>query len=163
LKPLLIGRTEGNPLFLEESVRTLVETRAFVGEPGAYRLARPIDTIQMPATVQAILAARMDSLPPELKPRLQAASVIGMDVPVALLELIAEMSVDELGAAWAALQTAEFLYETRLFPDLEYTFKHALTHEIAYGGVLQDRKRALHGAVAEALERLHADRLGEQV
>ena len=163
LKPLLIERTEGNPLFLEESVRTLVETRAFVGEPGAYRLARSIDTIQMPATVQAILAARMDRLPPELKRLLQAASVIGKDVPVALLESIAETSGDELRAALAALQAAEFLYETRLFPDLEYTFKHALTHEIAYSGVLQERKRALHAAVVEALERLHADRLGEQV
>jgi tetratricopeptide (TPR) repeat protein len=163
VKPVLIERTEGNPLFLEESVRTLVETRALVGEPGAYRLTRSIDTIQMPATMQAILAARIDRLSPELKRLLQAASVIGKDVPVALLESIAEMTGDELRGALAALQTAEFLYETRLFPDLEYTFKHALTHEMAYGGVLQDRKRALHAAVVEALERLHADRLGEQV
>jgi class 3 adenylate cyclase/tetratricopeptide (TPR) repeat protein len=161
LKPLLIQRTEGNPLFLEESVRTLVETRAFAGEAGAYRLTRSIDAIQMPATVQAILAARIDRLPPELKRLLQAASVIGKDVPVALLESIVEMGGDELRAALAALQTAEFLYETRLFPDLEYTFKHALTHEIAYAGVLQDRKRALHAALTEALECLHADR--EQV
>jgi class 3 adenylate cyclase/tetratricopeptide (TPR) repeat protein len=163
LKPLLIERTEGNPLFLEESVRTLVETRGFVGEPGAYRLTRSVDTIQMPATVQAILAARIDRLPPELKRLLQAASVIGKDVPVALLESIAEMTGEELRGALSALQTAEFLYETRLFPDLEFTFKHALTHEIAYGGVLQDRKRALHAALAEALERLQANRLVEQV
>jgi len=163
LKPLLIARTEGNPLFLEESVRTLVETRAFLGEPGAYRLTRSIDSIQMPATVQAILAARIDRLPPELKRLLQAASVIGKDVPVALLESITEITGDELRGALTALQTAEFLYETRLFPDLEYTFKHALTHEIAYSGVLQDRKRALHAAVVDALERLHADRLIEQV
>ena len=163
LKPLLIERTEGNPLFLEESVRTLVETRAFVGEPGAYRLTRSVDAIQMPATVQAILAARIDRLPPELKRLLQAASVIGKDVPVALLESIVEMAGEDLRGALATLQTAEFLYETRLFPDLEYTFKHALTHEIAYGGVLQDRKRTLHAALLEALERLHADRLIEQV
>jgi len=163
LKPLLIERTEGNPLFLEESVRTLVETRVFAGEPGAYRLNRSIDAIQMPATVQAILAARIDRLPPELKRLLQAASVIGKDVPVALLESIVEMGGDELRGALATLQTAEFLYETRLFPDLEYTFKHALTHEIAYAGVLQDRKRALHAALVAALEHLHADRLIEQV
>jgi class 3 adenylate cyclase/tetratricopeptide (TPR) repeat protein len=163
LKPLLIERTEGNPLFLEESVRTLVETRAFVGEPGAYRLTRSVDAIQMPATVQAILAARIDRLPPELKRLLQAASVIGKDVPVALLESIVEMAGEDLRGALTALQTAEFLYETRLFPDLEYTFKHALTHEIAYGGVLQDRKRALHAVLVDALERLHADRLIGQV
>ena len=163
LKALLIERTEGNPLFLEESVRTLVETRAFAGEPGAYRLTRSIDAIQMPATVQAILAARIDRLSPDLKRLLQAASVIGKDVPVALLEPVVDIAGEELRGALAALQTAEFLYETRLFPDLEYTFKHALTHEIAYGGVLQDRKRALHAALVDVLERLHADRLTEQV
>jgi len=163
LKTLLIERTEGNPLFLEESVRTLVETRAFAGEPGAYRMTRSIETIQMPATVQAILAARVDRLSPDLKRLLQAASVIGKDVPVTLLESIVELAGEELRGALTALQTAEFLYETRLFPDLEYTFKHALTHEIAYGGVLQDRKRALHAALVDALERLYADRLIEQV
>jgi tetratricopeptide (TPR) repeat protein len=163
LKPLLIERTEGNPLFLEESVRTLVETRGLVGEPGAYRLARPVEALQMPSTVQAILASRIDRLSPDLKRLLQAASVVGKDVPVALLESIVEVAGDELRAALTELQTAEFLYETRLFPDLEFTFKHALTHETAYGGVLHDRRRALHGALVDALERLHADRLVEQV
>jgi class 3 adenylate cyclase/tetratricopeptide (TPR) repeat protein len=161
LAPLLIARTEGNPLFLEESVRTLVETGALVGEPGAYRLARPAATIQMPATVQAILAARIDRLRPELKRLLQAAAVVGKDVPVTLLAAIAEMADDALQAALGELQTAELLYEARLFPDLEYTFKHALTHEVAYGGVLQERRRALHATILETLERLHADRLGE--
>jgi class 3 adenylate cyclase len=161
LAPVLIARTEGNPLFLEESVRTLVETGALVGEPGGYRLDRPAATIQMPATVQAILAARIDRLRPELKRLLQAAAVVGKDVPVALLTAVAEMTDDALHAALAELQRAELLYETRLFPDLEYTFKHALTHEVAYGGVLQERRRALHGTILETLERLYADRLGE--
>jgi class 3 adenylate cyclase/tetratricopeptide (TPR) repeat protein len=163
LKRVLIARTEGNPLFLEESVRTLVETRVLVGEPGAYRLAKSLDAVQVPATVQAILAARIDRLRPELKRLLQAASVVGKDVPVALLEPIAEMAEDELRQALAELQTAEFLYEARLFPDLEYTFKHALTHDVAYSGILQDRRRALHAAIVEAIERIHAGRLAEQV
>jgi class 3 adenylate cyclase/tetratricopeptide (TPR) repeat protein len=163
LTPLLIDRTEGNPLFLEESVRTLVETHVLVGEAGAYRLAKPVEAIQVPATVQAILAARIDRLHPGLKWLLQAASVVGKDVPVALLEAIADMTEDELRRALAALQTAEFLYEARLFPDLEYTFKHALTHEVAYGTVLHDRRRALHAAIVSAIERLYADRLAEQV
>jgi class 3 adenylate cyclase/tetratricopeptide (TPR) repeat protein len=163
LKRLLIERTEGNPLFLEESVRTLVETRVLVGEPGAYRLARPLDTIQMPATVQAILSARIDRLPPELKRLLQAAAVVGKDVPVSVLESIADLQGDDLRRALTELQTAEFLYETRLFPDLEYTFKHALTHETAYGSVLHDRRRTLHAAIAEAIEARYADRLGEHV
>ena len=161
LPPLLIARTEGNPLFLEETVRTLVETGALVGEPGAYRLDRPAATIQMPATVQAILAARIDRLRPELKRLLQAAAVVGKDVPVALLTAVAEMGNDILHPALGELQTAELLYEARLFPDLEYTFKHALTHEVAYNGVLQERRRALHATILETLERLHAERLGE--
>ena len=124
-------------------------------------LDRPAATIQMPATVQAILAARIDRLRPELKRLLQAAAVVGKDVPVALLTAVAEMGNDDLHPALGELQTAELLYEARLFPDLEYTFKHALTHEVAYNGVLQERRRALHATILETLERLHADRLGE--
>jgi class 3 adenylate cyclase/tetratricopeptide (TPR) repeat protein len=161
LAPLLIARTEGNPLFLEESVRALVETGALVGEPGAYRLARAAATIQVPATVQAILAARIDRLRPELKRLLQAAAVVGKDVPMALLAAVAELADDALPGALGELQAAELLYEARLFPDLEYTFKHALTHEVAYGSVLQERRRALHATILETLERVHADRLGE--
>jgi class 3 adenylate cyclase/tetratricopeptide (TPR) repeat protein len=163
LKQVLIARTEGNPFFLEESVRTLVETGALTGDRGAYRLVRPLPTIQVPATVQAILAARIDRLRPELKRLLQAASVVGKNVPVSLLEAIAEMTEDELRHALEELQTAELLYEARLFPDLEYTFKHALTHEVAYGGVIQERRRVLHAAIVTAMERLYADRLAEQV
>ena len=163
LKTLLIDRTEGNPLFLEESVRTLVESAALVGEAGAYRLAKAVAAIEVPPTVQAILATRIDRLAPALKRLLQAASVVGKDVPFALLEAIAEIGGDELRHALSELQTAEFLYEARLFPDLEYTFKHALTHDVAYGSLLEDRRRALHAAVVEVIERLHADRLGEEI
>jgi class 3 adenylate cyclase/tetratricopeptide (TPR) repeat protein len=161
LKTLLIARTEGNPLFLEESVRALAETGVLLGDPGAYRLGGPADRVQVPATVQAILAARIDRLRPEIKRLLQAASVIGKDVPMLLLEAIADLRDDELRQALAELQAAEFLYEARLFPDLEYTFKHALTHEVAYGSVLAERRRALHGAVVEVIERTHSDRLIE--
>src|SRR5215831_6837240 len=82
---------------------------------------------------------------------------------MALLEAIGDMRGDELRPALAELQTAEFIYETSLFPDLEYTFKHALTHEVAYGSVLAERRRALHAAIVEAIERVHADRLLEHV
>jgi len=163
LKQLLIRRTEGNPLFLEESVRTLVESRALSGGAGAYRLDRDLGSIQIPATVQAILATRIDRLRPELKRVLQAASVIGKDVPFMVLEPIAEMSGDDLRSALQELQTAEFLYEITLFPNLEYTFKHALTHEVTYGSLLQDRRRALHAHIVDAIERLNAERLAEHV
>ncbi len=163
LKQLLIERTEGNPFFLEESVRTLVETKTLEGPPGAYRLTRAPAGVQIPATVQAILAARIDRLSPEDKRLLQAAAVVGKDVPFTLLHAIAELPEEALRQGLARLQTAEFLYEARLFPDLEYTFKHALTHEVAYGSVLQERRRALHARILEAIERIYADRLTEHI
>jgi tetratricopeptide (TPR) repeat protein len=163
LKQLLIARTEGNPFFLEESVRTLVETGMLVGEPGAYRLAHALPTIQVPATVQAVLAARIDRLLPEDKHLLQTAAVIGTDVPCALLQAIADVPEETLHRGLAYLQAAEFLYETRLFPEPEYTFKHALTHEVAYGSLLLERRRVLHARIVAVLEALAGDQLAEQV
>jgi class 3 adenylate cyclase/tetratricopeptide (TPR) repeat protein len=163
LKQLLIARTEGNPFYLEESVRTLVETGMLVGEPGAYRLAQALPTIQVPATVQAVLAARIDRLLPEEKRLLQTAAVVGTEVPLPLLQAIAELPEATLYRGLAHLQAAEFLYETRLFPEPEYTFKHALTHEVAYSSLLQERRRGLHGRLVEALEALTPDRVVEQV
>jgi tetratricopeptide (TPR) repeat protein len=162
LKRLLIERTEGNPFFLEESVRALVEIGGLVGERGAYRPLHPLDSLQVPATVQAVLAARIDRLPPEEKRLLQTAAVIGTEVPFALLQAIVELSEEALRRALSHLQAAEFLYETSLFPELAYTFKHALTHEVAYGSLLHERRRALHARIVEASERLSADRLPEQ-
>ena len=161
LKQLLIARTEGNPLFLEESVRTLVETRALVGERGAYLLTRDVTTIEVAPTVQAVLAARIDRLPPEDKRLLQAAAVIGKDVPFLLLRAIAEIPEEGLHHGLARLQAAEFVYETSLFPDPELTFKHALTHDVTYGSLLQDRRRALHARIVEAIEAAYFDRLTE--
>jgi tetratricopeptide (TPR) repeat protein len=159
----LIERTEGNPFFLEESVRALVETGVLVGERGAYRLAKSLDNLQVPATVHAVLAARIDRLSPAEKRLLQTAAVIGTEVPFTLLQAIAELFEEELRRGLGHLQAAEFLYETSLFPELAYTFKHALTHEVTYGGLLLERRRALHAGIVEAIERLYADRLPEQV
>src|SRR5262244_516475 len=163
LRRTLIARTEGNPFFLEESVRTLVETQVLVGERGAYRLAKAPQAWQIPATAQAILAARIDRLPPEDKRLLQAASVIGKDVPFALLQTIADSSEDDLRQALSHLQGAEFLYQASSFPELEYTFKHALTHEVTYGSVLLSRRRELHAQVIRAIEELYPERLAEQI
>jgi class 3 adenylate cyclase/tetratricopeptide (TPR) repeat protein len=163
LKRILIERTEGNPLFLEESVRTLAEAQALIGERGAYRLGQDATAIQVPATVQAILAARIDRLAPAEKRLLQAAAVIGKDVPFALLLAIAERAEEDLRRGLAHLQAAEFLYEARLFPDLDYTFKHALTHEVTYGGLLQERRRDLHARIVDAIETLYPDRLGGEI
>ena len=113
-KRLLIERTEGNPLFLEEWVRSLIETRELAGDRGAYRLSAPVTAIEVPATVQAILAARIDRLPPEDKGLLQAAAVIGNEVPYLLLQAIAEIPEGALRQRLSALQAGEFLYETSL-------------------------------------------------
>src|SRR5262249_47783376 len=144
-----------------ESVRTLVETAALVGTPGAYRLAHPLQGMPVPATVQAVLAARIDRLPPEDKHLLQTAAVIGTDVPFALLRAIADVPEAVLHHGLAHLQAAEFLYETRLFPEQEYTFTHALTYEVAYGSLLLERRRVLHARIVEALEGLAGDGVAE--
>src|SRR6516162_5729542 len=163
LTPLLIARTEGNPFFLEESVRALVETGVLVGAPGAYRLVKPLQDLQVPATVQAVLAARIDRLSPEEKRLLQTAAVAGTEVPFVLLQAIAEASEEALHRGLTHLQAAKFLYETRLFPEPEYTFKHALTHEVAYGSLLLERRRVLHARIVESLEALAPERRAEQV
>jgi class 3 adenylate cyclase/tetratricopeptide (TPR) repeat protein len=162
LKRLLIDRTQGNPFFLEETVRSLSESRALTGAPGDYRLATALPAIQIPATVHAVLAARIDRLPPDDKRLLQLASVVGKDVPLPLLRAIADMPEQDLRRCLARLQTAEFLYETRLFPDPEYTFRHALTLDVAYGSLLHERRRELHARIVDTLERLYPDRLLEQ-
>ena len=162
LTRMLIARTEGNPFFLEESVQTLVETQVLAGDRGAYRLAKTPDAWQIPATAQAILAARIDRLAPEDKRLLQTAAVIGKNVPFTLIQAIMDLPEEHLRRGLSHLQAAEFLYEAQLFPDLEYTFKHALTHEVAYQGLLHDRQRALHARITEAIERLVPERVAEQ-
>jgi class 3 adenylate cyclase/tetratricopeptide (TPR) repeat protein len=168
LKQLLIDRTEGNPFFLEESVRALFEQRVLVRSTGgaggpSLLLTKPLTEFRLPATVQAVLAARIDRLPTREKRLLQTAAVIGTEVPFPLLQAIAELPEGGLRMGLQHLQAAEFLYETRLFPEPEYTFKHALTHEVAYSSLLQGRRRSLHARIVEALEQLHADYRAEQV
>lgn len=163
LKAQLIERTQGNPFFLEESVQTLVETRMVIGERGAYRLAKPAGAVRVPSTVQAVIAARIDRLPPEEKQLLETAAVIGKDVPFTLIQAVSDQDEDALRRSLAHLQATEFLYEASLFPDLEYTFKHGLTHEVAYGTLLNEQRRALHARIVEAIEQLYGDRLAEQV
>ncbi len=163
LKAVLIERTGGNPFFLEESVRAAVETGVLVGDRGDYRLARPAGEIRVPATVQAVLAARIDRLPPEDRTLLRTAAVIGTDVPFALLLAVADLTEETLRAVLVQLQGSEFLYETRVVPESGFAFKHALTHEVAYAGLLQDQRRALHTRIMEAIEQRYSNRLAEQV
>jgi class 3 adenylate cyclase/tetratricopeptide (TPR) repeat protein len=162
LKQLLIERG-GNPFFLEETVRALVETQALSGERGHYRLMRPVGNIVVPPTVHAILAARIDRLHPSDKNLLQIASVAGREVPLAVLRPMTDLTEDALNHALEHLQTAEFLFESGLYPDVEYSFTHALTHEVTYNGLLRARRSSLHARLVNAIETLYRDRLGEHI
>ena len=161
LKEYLIERTEGNPFFLEECVRSFVETGVLIGPRGARRRALEVDGIHVPVpdTVEAVLAARIDRLSPEHKRLLQSAAVIGREVPFALLEAVTGEADVGTRPGLAVLQSGEFLYESRMIPDLQYMFKHALTQEVAYKALLQERRLPLHGQVVAGLERLYADNL----
>src|SRR5918994_2573512 len=163
LKQRLLAASEGNPLFLEESVRNLVDAGVLSGARGAYRLVRQPDGIEVPVSVAAIIAARIDRLGTAEKTVLQLAAVVGEDVPLALLEAVCELPAEELHGALADLRARELLYETRLFPDIAYAFRHGLTRRVAYDGLLHEGRRALHARVAETFEARHADHLDEVI
>src|SRR5258705_4752613 len=152
LKTVLVERTDGNPLFLEESVRALVETQALVGEPGARRLAKALETVQVPVSVQAVLAARIDRLTPAAKHVLQSASVIGKDVPFPVLAEIADLPDEGLRAGLAVLQAGELLYQASFFPRIEDTVQHALTPQVAYRCLVHETQRGLHARIVGVLQ-----------
>ncbi len=161
LKSMLIERTEGRPLFLEELVRGLKESGILVERDGALHLEGNVAQINLPGSVQDVLASRIDRLAPELKRLLQTASVIGRTVPVQLLEKIAALTGDVIADRLGRLQEAEFLYEQHGSADPTFQFKHALTEEVAYASLPQETRRSLHGQLVAAMEHTYADRLEE--
>ena len=161
LKSMLIERTEGRPLFLEELVRGLKESGILAERDGALRLERTVDQVDLPGSVQDVLASRIDRLDAELKRMLQMASVIGRNVPVRLLEGIAALPRDVMADRLARLQEAEFLYEQHGSIDPTFQFKHALTEEVAYASLTQETRRTLHGQLVAAMENEYASRLEE--
>ena len=152
VKQVLIERTQGNPFFLEESVRNLAEHDVLAGGRGAYRLARPPEGTHIPENVHAVLAGRIDRLSAADKQVLQAAAAIGKDVPRRLLEAAADVAAADLEASLGRLQSREFLHEAALDPERAYAFTHALTQEVAYAGLVRDRRHALHARILAALE-----------
>ncbi|MEN8160238.1 MAG: AAA family ATPase, partial [Myxococcota bacterium] len=156
------ARTGGNPFFTEEVAQTLIESGHLEGERGAYRLVTPIERLEVPANVKSVLAARIDRLQEREKRLLQVASVIGKDFPEPLLAEVAELPEAEPKDALAALRRSEFLHEAAIYPVVEYSFKHPLTQEVALGSQLKERRRAVHAAVARAIERRDADQLEER-
>jgi predicted ATPase len=154
-------RTGGNAFFIEEVVQVLAEAGNLAGARGAYRLARPSAELKLPATVQAVLAARIDRLKEREKHVLQTAAVIGKEFSEAVLKRVVDLPEAELAAALGKLTASEFVYEQALYPELEYTFKHALTQEVAYGSLLIERRQAIHERAAEAIEALFGAGLPE--
>jgi class 3 adenylate cyclase len=162
LRALLLERAGGNPFFSEELVRGLAESGALEGQPGAYHCARPIDNLELPATVQSILAARIDRLGDEEKGLLQAAAVAGRQVTETILLAIGGFAREDLFAVLGQLSDAGLLIQQSLYPEAEYAFRHPLTHEVAYNSQLAARRAETHALVARALEDLHRDDLDEQ-
>jgi adenylate cyclase len=158
---LIHERTQGNPFFIEEIVRELAEAGYLEGERGAYRLVRPVEGAGVPATVQAILAARIDRLGSAAKQLLQVASVVGKELDFKALRLTAGLDEDEIDSALCELTDAGFLYEAEMYPDRVFAFRHPLTREVAYGTQLADRRAATHAAAARAMIELEPDRLDE--
>ena len=159
LGQLLFQKTEGTPFFLEECVRSFYEAGILVGERGSYRLTTSLEDFEIPSTIQAVLAARIDRLSGLTRNLLQIASVVGRDVPLPILQAVAGLDEDILDDLLSELQSAEFLIETRIQPEVEFSFKHALTQEVAYNTVLKERRREIHLELMNTIERIYHDRI----
>ena len=189
LKRIIIEKTEGNPFFMEETVQVLLDEGALVRN-GTTRLTKPLRELKIPPTVQAILAARIDRLPPDQKDLLQTLAVIGMEFKLGLVRKVwepptisaiastnprrtttaltllreeADSGASDLDSMLSELQLGEFIYEQPAVGDIEYTFKHALTHDVAYNSVLNERRRLLHERIGSGLESVYRDNLSDHL
>jgi class 3 adenylate cyclase/tetratricopeptide (TPR) repeat protein len=162
LRRLIIDKTEGNPFYMEETVQLLLDEGALVRN-GTIKLTRPLADLKIPPTVQAILATRIDRLPAGEKDLLQILAVMGKEYPLGLIRKVTGKPEDELEQMLGDLQFGEFIYEQPALPDVVYTFKHTLTHEVAYRSVLNERRKPLHERTAEAIESLFADQLDDHL
>jgi predicted ATPase/class 3 adenylate cyclase len=162
LKRLIVDRTEGNPFFMEETVQVLFDEGALVRN-GVVKLTRPLNQLKIPPTVQAILASRIDRLAPDQKDLLQTLAVIGTEFKLGLVCKVAAKPGAELEPMLSELQLGEFIYEQPAVGDIEYIFKHALTHDVAYHSVLNERRRILHGRIGAALESIYSDNVDDHL
>ncbi|MGH7388106.1 MAG: ATP-binding protein, partial [Candidatus Rokuibacteriota bacterium] len=163
LQAFVVDKAEGNPFFIEELVRSLEELGAVRRAGERLVVSARLDQVAVPDTIEEVVLARIRRLEEPLQRLLEVASVIGKNVPFPLLRAVTAQPDEKLGAGLDRLQAAEFLYEARAFPELEHTFKHALTHDVAYGGVKAAERRDLHARIVRAIESLYRDRLGEHV
>ena len=162
LKRLIIERTEGTPFFMEEMVQALFED-GVLQRNGAVKLAKSMSAVKVPATVQAMLASRIDRLPAEEKELLQTLAVLGREFPLGLVQRVTLKPDDELERMLSRLQAGEFIYEQPAAGDIEYIFKHALTQEVAYNALLVERRKLLHERAGQALESMFAEQLEDHL
>ncbi len=160
LRELILGRAGGNPLFVEELTHSLLENGSIHKEDSQYVLSQGASEIQVPDTIQGIIAARIDRVEENLKRIMQVASVIGTEFAYRVLQTIMGMRED-LKSHLLNLQGLEFIYEKQLFPELEYIFKHALTQEVAYNSLLLKRRKEIHEKIGRAIEEIYAERQEE--
>jgi class 3 adenylate cyclase/tetratricopeptide (TPR) repeat protein len=162
VKKLIIERTEGNPFFMEEMYQAMLEDRV-IARNGAVTLVKPLKSARIPTTVQGVLAARIDRLPADAKQLLQTLSVIGREFPMSLIRAVIARSDDDLNRMLNDLQLGEFIYEQPALGDTEFTFKHALTQEVAYNSLLIESRKLLHERIGAATEALYPDRVEDHV
>jgi class 3 adenylate cyclase/tetratricopeptide (TPR) repeat protein len=162
VRAMVSRKAEGNPFFLEEIVRSLVETGALRRDNGRYVLARSAGDIHVPDTIQDLIMARIDRLADEQKRTVQVASVIGREFALRLLKRISDIR-EQVERCLGELKSLEFIYEKTLFPDPEYIFKHALTHDVAYASILVSQRKDLHALIGRAIEEVYADRMEERL
>jgi class 3 adenylate cyclase/tetratricopeptide (TPR) repeat protein len=160
LRDLIVRKAEGNPFFVEEVLRSLLEVGVLRQRDGRYVLTKPISEVYVPDTIQDVIMARIDRLEEAPKRALQLASVIGREFTVRLLERISDVQA-QLDRFLQELKVLEFIYERSFYPELAYMFKHALTHDVAYNSLLVQRRKELHRLIAMAIEALYAERLPE--
>jgi class 3 adenylate cyclase/tetratricopeptide (TPR) repeat protein len=157
---LVTSKAEGNPFYIEEVTKALLETGALRRRNGSLELTRSAGDVYVPATIQEVILTRIDRLQSDAREAIQLASVIGREFTARLLSRISLAQV-RLEGVLAELKNLELIYEKAYFPELSYMFKHALTHDVAYSTLLDERKKALHSIVAASVEELYADRLAE--
>jgi class 3 adenylate cyclase/tetratricopeptide (TPR) repeat protein len=162
IRSRIVAKAQGNPLFLEELVQSLAETGSFEGEPGDYRLSKPADRIEIPQTIHTVLAARIDRLDGLPKTLLQTSAVVGADVSIALLSGMLEVPAGKISGYLKQLEESDFLRRVKRVGS-EYSFKHELIREVAYGTMLQGTRRSLHGKAVATIESRFGDRLDEHI
>jgi tetratricopeptide (TPR) repeat protein len=161
LRRLILDRTQGNPFFIEEMVQALFDEGVVVHDGAAVKVARPLSRVHIPTTVQGVLVSRIDRLSPDEKQLLQTLAVIGREFPLPLIQRVAKSTAEELEGMLSRLQSADFINEEPAFPDIKYTFKHALTQEVAYNSLLAERRQLIHQQIAEAMESWYGERLND--